>query len=155
MQEKLKTLDFNFENCESGTVPLDAIKYLSLDGISKKTSISLNAMLDKPQLDQEEYLACESFDIILDLESVKHLATNFFTDSKTSQNPLLTHLVTWPDIVDINLNYENGKTLNIYMPWKSFKPNDLDTNNLYQVKNVFKTKLEITIDSELKTNYGM
>lgn len=41
------------------------------------------------------------------------------------------------------------------MPWKSIQQNELDTNNLYQVKNIYKTKLEIIVADDLKTNYNM
>lgn len=154
MRTKLKSIDLNFENCESGTVPLDAIDYLSISGVTQKRSYSLDA-LSQTDYKEEKYLACEFFDIILKLDSIKHLATNFYTESSTSPSPLLTHLVTWPDIVDVNLNYQNGKCKNVYLPWKDLRQNELDINNQYQIKNMYKTKLEIVVANNLNTNYGM
>lgn len=151
MQTKLKSIDFNFENCESGTIPIEAIDYFSVSGVTQKRNYSLN-MSDYRE---EKYLACEFFDIILKLDSIKHLATNMCTESSTSPSPLLTHLITWPDIVDINLNYQNGKNRNIYLPWKDIRQNELDVNNQYQVKNIYKTKLEIVVADNLNTNYGI
>lgn len=154
MRTKLKSIDLNFENCESGTVPLEAIDYLSISGVTQKRNYSLDA-LGQTDYKEEKYLACEFFDIILKLDSIKHLATNFYTESSTSPSPLLTHLVTWPDIVDVNLNYQNGKCKNVYLPWKDLHQNELDINNQYQVKNMYKTKLEIVVANNLNTNYGM
>lgn len=156
MTKQLTSIDLNFENCETGNIPLDAIEYINIGGITKKQNISLNALL-KSDADytEKQYLACQSLDLILNLDLVKHLATNFYTESSTSPSPLLTHLVTWPDIVDINLNYQDKTHKDIYMPWKSIQQNELDTNNLYQVKNIYKTKLEIIVADDLKTNYNM
>lgn len=156
MTKQLASIDLNFENCETGNIPLDTIEYISIGGITKKQNISLNALL-KSDTDytEKQYLACENLDLILNLDLVKHLATNFYTESSTSPSPLLTHLVTWPDIVDINLNYQDKTHKDIYMPWKSIQQNELDTNNLYQVKNIYKTKLEIIIADDLKTNYNI
>lgn len=151
MQTKLKSIDFNFENCESGTIPVEAIDYFSVSGVTQKRNYSLHMSNYR----EEKYLACEFFDIILKLDSIKHLATNMCIESSTSPSPLLTHLITWPDIVDINLNYQNGKNRNIYMPWKDIRQNELDVNNQYQVKNIYKTKLEIVVDNDLSTNYGI
>lgn len=154
MNKQLSSIDLNFENCETGTIPLNAIEYLSLTGVKENRNINLNALI-KSDYKEEKYLACESLDLILKLDSIKHLATNFYTESSTSPSPLLTHLVTWPDIVDINLNYQDKTHKDIYLPWKSIQQNELDTNNLYQVKNIYKTKLEIIVADDLKTNYNM
>ena len=110
MTKQLSSIDLNFENCETGTISLDAIEYLSLTGINKKQNINLNTLI-KSDYREEKYLACESLDLILKLDSIKHLATNFCTESDTSPSPLLTHLLTWPDIVDINLNYHSSLLL--------------------------------------------
>lgn len=156
MTKQLASIDLNFENCETGNIPLDTIEYISLGGITKKQNISLNALLKSDaNYTEKQYLACENLDLILNLDLIKHLATNFYTESSTSPSPLLTHLVTWPDIVDINLNYQDKTHKDIYMPWKSIRQNELDTNNLYQVKNIYKTKLEIIVADDVKTNYGI
>lgn len=154
MNKQLSSIDLNFENCETGTIPLEAIEYLSLNGVKENQNINLNALI-KSDYKEEKYLTCENLDLILKLDSIKHLTTNFYTESDTSSSPLLTHLVTWPDIVDINLNYQDKTHKDIYLPWRSIQPNELDTNNLYQVKNIYKTKLEIIVADDLKTNYNM
>lgn len=112
MVEPVTSLELFFENCDSLTIPREAIKFLAIDSIS--SSISLE---HSPDLIKVEYANCKSAGIAIDAFVLDKLKT------KIGENPWV--YIKGKSIVGVTINHKD-----YYFPWTSSKRDD--TVNLNQ-----------------------
>lgn len=137
MPKKVKNVDFVFENCEVGTVPIKAIPSFYFEDVSK--DLSHRWFFETELVDEvETTINCKHAHFQINYEIVKKIKTNImdlFNDD-VEKNNLAKRLLNRNDITSITLNYQDGSSMDIYVPFKEVKLNELDVDNELQ-----KTKL--------------
>lgn len=133
MPKKVTSIDFVFENCEVGTLPMKAVPLFYLDNVNKSISHCWNFESD-PADQVETTISCKYARFQVDYELAKKIGTNFMDvfDDDIEQNNLAKRLLNWNNLTYITLNYQNGTTLDIYVPFDELQINELDVNNRVQ-----------------------
>ncbi|MDE7049414.1 MAG: hypothetical protein K2O75_00780 [Lactobacillus sp.] len=137
MSKKVTSIDFIFENCEVGTLPINAVPSFYFDDLTK--NISHRWLFKNESVDEiETTISCKYAHFQIDYELAKKVKTNVMElfDEDIKENNFAKRLLRWNDITSINLHYQNGTSTNIYVPFDEVKLNELDEDNKLQ-----KTKL--------------
>ena len=107
--EKLKAIQFNFENCESEQIPIEYIPYFNFKNVYTNLSHRWDHEEDSDVL--ETGLECDGFTMIADWDRVNTIET-------WEEYNLADRIAKFHDLVDVDLIFKSGKTKNIYMPWE-------------------------------------
>lgn len=137
MSKKVTSIDFVFENCEVGTLPINAVPSFYFDDLTK--SISHRWFFESEPVDETETtISCKCAHFQIDYELAKKVKTNVMElfDDDIEKNNFAKRLLRWNDITSITLHYQDGSSMSIYVPFDEIKLNELDEDNKLQ-----KTKL--------------
>ena len=138
-QKMLKSITLNFENVDYIDIPVKYIKTMHISRIKQMSHIDYDYIYDpKDRLTQQSYQEAQHFDIKIDWNYLRQQYTNFGDQG--------TRVKQFTDIVDINLNYSDKTTKNIYVPWED---NYAPDNNIYQINDILKP---ITQSNEYSLN---
>lgn len=139
-QKTLKSITLNFENVDYIDIPVKYIKTMNISRIKQMSHIDYDYIYDpKDRLTQQSYQEAQHFDIQIDWNYLRQQYTNFGDQG--------TRVKQFTDIVDINLNYSDKTTKNIYVPWED--NNYAPDNNIYQINDILKP---ITQSNEYSLN---
>ena len=108
--EKVKAIQFNFENCESEQIPIEYIPYFKFENVHT----NLNHSWDFEEEDSDVFktgFECDAFTMIADWDQVNSIET-------WEESNLADRIAAFHDLVDVDLIFKSGKTKNIYMPWE-------------------------------------
>lgn len=139
MSKKVKSIDFGFENCEVGTLPIKAVPSFYLDNVHK--DFSHRWFFENESVDEvETTISCDYAHFQIDYELAKNIQSNvmgLFNDD-IEQNNLAKRFLGWNDITSITLNYQDDTSLDIYVPFDELRINELDVNNKLQTTKLVK-----------------
>ncbi|WP_297817959.1 hypothetical protein, partial [uncultured Lactobacillus sp.] len=108
--EKLKAIQFNFENCESEKIPIDYIPYFRFVNVHSDLKHEWNYE-NEANDELETMFICDAFKMIADWDKVNTIET-------LEPFNLAERITEFCDLVDVNLIFKSGKIKNIYMPWE-------------------------------------
>lgn len=108
--EKLKAIQFNFENCESEEIPIEYIPYFNFKNVYTNLSHRWSYEEENSHVLKTD-LECDGFTMIADWDRVNTIETS-------EEYNLADRIAKFHDLVDVDLIFKSGKTKNIYMPWE-------------------------------------
>lgn len=113
MSKKLTKIDFGFENCEVGTLPIKAVPFFNLENIQKDLSHNWTDE-SRPANEISSDLHCENARFNIDFELAAKLKTNFM-DQDISDN-LAKRLLAWNNLSSVTLYYDDQSQDFIWLP---------------------------------------
>lgn len=136
MSKKLTKIDFGFENCEVGTLPIKAVPFFNLENIQKDFHHNWSCK-SSPANEISSDVHCERARFNIDYELAAKVKTNFM-DSDTSDN-LAKRFLYWTNLSSVTLYYDDQSQDFIWLPYDEVNPDELfDTRNQFQSTKVVK-----------------
>lgn len=136
MSKKLTKIDFGFENCEVGTLPIKAVPFFNLNNIQRNYSHSWNYESD-PVNELSIDVSCERAYFSIDYELASKVKSNFMESDE--KNNLAKRFLYWTNLSSVTLHYDDQSQEFILLPYDEVNPHELfDTSNRFQSTKVVK-----------------
>lgn len=136
MSKKITKIDFGFENCEVGTLPIKAVNSFDLDHIKKYYHHNWNCE-SNPDNELSVDISCERAWFRIDYELASKVKTNFM--EADDKNNLAKRFLYWTNLSSVTLHYDDQSQEFIWLPYDEVNPDELfDTSNKFQSTKVVK-----------------
>ncbi|WP_297820246.1 hypothetical protein [uncultured Lactobacillus sp.] len=130
MSKKLVSIEFGFENCEVGVLPIKSVPIVELNNIQKDFAHNWRFNND-PNDEFSVDLHCESAHFVIDYESASKVKTNMMEYNE--EYNLARRFLYWKNLSSVTIHYDDKSSVFIWLPYEELNPHAFfDTCNKLQ-----------------------
>lgn len=130
MSKKIVNIEFGFENCEVGILPIESVPIFELENVQK--DFNHNWRFDSESNDEFSLdLHCESAHFVIDNESASKVKTNMMESDE--ENNLARRFLYWKNLSSVTIHYDDESSDFVWLPYEELNPHTFfDTCNKLQ-----------------------
>lgn len=134
MSKKVAKIEFGFENCEIGSLPIEAVPVFNLRNIQKDYH-HMWQFKDDPADEISTDIHCEGAHFQIDYALASKVKTNLMRldNQNLDQENLAQRFLNWKNLTSVTLIYEDRSKEFIWLPYEEALPGEtFDTRNEFQ-----------------------